>query len=193
MSTLPEQFSAVRKSQVEAQISFFQNYSEKSLESVQKIFALNMSLTRASLEKSSAVFTQLFSVKDPRDLLALTNNSQENFNGLLAYGRELMAITAGAAVTALPETAAAAPVAVQSVPAEAAPVVVVEAETVVAAAPASVAAAPEALPVEEKPIAKAVAKAASKPVAAPVPPADAPVDIAQQQLDLPPAKSRKKK
>ena len=104
MSTLPEQFSAVRKSQVEAQLNFFQNFTAASLESVQKIIALNLSVSRASMEKSSAAVAQLLTVKDPRDLFALTNNTQQSLNGMLAYSRELIAIASGTGA-ALAETA----------------------------------------------------------------------------------------
>jgi phasin family protein len=235
MSTLPEQFSAVRKSQVEAQINFFHNFTARSLESVQKMIALNLSVSRASMEKSSAAVTQLLTVKDPRDLLALTNNSQESLNGMLAYSRELFAIATGtgvaladAAVKAVPELKAAslAQVKPEAQPwTEPAPAAaefvapVAEPEPVQAAAmTATPAAPPEA---QAKPIAKAVGKVASKavaakPAAAPVAaatkdaptvvtgikpveasPPPAPVSgtpaIAQQQLDLPAAKSKKKK
>jgi phasin family protein len=201
MSTLPEQFSAVRKSQVEAQINFFQNYSAKSLESMQKMFALNLSVSRASLEKSTAAVTALLSVKDPRDLLALTNNSQENFNGLLAYGRELFAIATGAALAnaAVAATPAVHTPALKIAAPEAAAFSAPEVQAEPEAEPVAIVAAPEvALPVEEKPIAKAVSKVAStpliaKPVAAPVPQAEPlAVEVAQQQLELPAARSKKK-
>jgi uncharacterized protein YoaH (UPF0181 family) len=89
MSTFPEQFSAAGKSQVEAQLAFFQNVASKAVEGAEKIIALNLSTGRASLEKSQAAVYQLFAVKDPRDLFSLTHQSQENFDTLLAYGRDL--------------------------------------------------------------------------------------------------------
>lgn len=95
MSTLPEQISAARKAQLEAQMDFFQNLTAKSLESVQKILALNLSASRASMEKSSSTVAQLLTVKDPRDLFALTNTSQASLQGMLAYSRELFAIATG--------------------------------------------------------------------------------------------------
>lgn len=247
MSTLPEQFSAVRKSQVEAQLNFFQNFTARSLESVQKIVALNLSVSRASLEKSSAAVAQLLTVKDPRDLFALTNNTQQSLNGMLAYSRELIAIASGTGA-ALAETAVkAAPeldlalalvqdsveevqaaaqewtepepdVAAHAAAAEfVAPVAEPEPEPVAIETITATPAAPPAA--EVTPIAKAVSKVATKaiaakPAAAPVPaakkttivtgitpveasPPPAPVSgkpaIAQQQLDLPAAKSKKRK
>ena len=235
MSTLPEQFSAVRKSQVEAQINFFQNFTATSLESVQKLIALNLSVSRASMEKSSAAVTQLLTVKDPRDLFALTNNSQESFNGVLAYSRELFAIATGtgaalaeAAVKVVPELKAASLAQAKpeaqtwTEPAPAAAEFVAPVAEPAPAEAATVTATPAAPPeAEVKPIAKAVGKVASKavaakPAAAPVAaaaelaptvvtglkpveasPPPAPVSgtpaIAQQQLDLPAAKTKKKK
>ena len=241
MSTLTEQFSAVRKSQVETQINFFQNFTARAVESAQKIIALNLSLSRASMEKSSAAMAELLSAKDPRDLFALTKRTQETVDSLLAYNRELLAITTGSSaalaqtavaatppVPALPQTfagesaAAPAPEAVE--PAAAAePVLEVPAVQLVApVAEPEVAPPAPALPetqAKATPMAKAVSKVASKPVAvkpaaAPVPAANKPVVVtgikpveaarppapvsgkpvvAQQQLELPAAKAKKKK
>lgn len=251
MSKLQEQFSAASKSQVETQLHIFQSLTARSLESVQKIIALNLSMSRASLEKSSAAVAQLMTVKDPRDLFALTNNTQESLNGMLAYSRELMAIASGTS-TALADSAAkvapaidAAPALVQDTVEEVlavqdsaapevalgvtpevtpeapaaqfvAPVAEPEPEPVAIEIAATPAAPPKAL---VTPIAKAVSKVAAKavaakPAAAPVAaakkitgvtgikpveasPPPAPVSgkpaVAQQQLDLPAAKSKKRK
>lgn len=186
MSTLPEQFSAARKSQVEAQLAFFQNLTTKAVEGAEKIIALNLSTTRASMEKSSAAVRQLFTVKDPRDLFALTTQSQENFDSLMAYSRELFSIASGTQAALLQ----------QNTPAQT----------------AALLPAPSAEPFPEvaavKPIAKAVAKGVPKPAAAPVPEAEPivvsglePVDAQpplkpagdQEQLDILAPKARKKK
>ncbi len=247
MSTLPEQFSAVRKAQLDAQIQFFQNFSARSLESVQQLVALNLTTSRASMEKSAAAVAQLLSVKDPRDLFSLTNSTQESFNGALAYSRAFMAIATGtgaalaeAVVKTVPEpktpalalVSAAEPAPTEPAPTEPAspePVAAVVAPVAELVAPVAepealieatvvASAAPVAPPdAEAKPIAKAVNKvvksAATQPVSAPVPAAKPvvvtgikPVDAApppapvsgkptleQQQLDLPAAKSKKKK
>ena len=97
MSTLPEQFSEARKAQVEAQFSLFHTFTGKAFESVEKIIALNIEASRASLEKSSALMRQMISVKDPRDLFALTGQGQSQFDNALAYGRQLFGIAAGMA------------------------------------------------------------------------------------------------
>jgi len=186
MSTLPEQFSAVRKSQVEAQLAFFQNWTTKAVESAEKIIALNLSTTRASMEKSSAAVRQLFTAKDPRDLFALTAQSQENFDGLLAYSRELFSIASGTQAALLQQNTPAETPALLTAP--------------------SVEPFPEVA--EVKPVVKAVAKGVPKPAAAPVPEAEPvvvsglePVDAVPpshaagdpEQLDILAPKGRKKK
>ncbi len=129
MSSLPEQFSAARRSQVEAQLKFFQRFTNKAVESTQKVIALNLSVTRASVEKTSNAMRQLWTVKDPRDLFALTAQSQANFDTLLAYGRGLVDIATSAVVTDAPAPAAApaAPL-LELVPAAPAPQAVAEDE-----------------------------------------------------------------
>lgn len=120
MSTFPEQFSAAGKSQVEAQLAFFQNVTAKAVEGAEKIIALNLNTSRASIEKSTAAMRQLLTVKDPRDLLTFTTQSQESFDTLLAYGRELFTIATGAQAAMLKTPS---PQAGQEVQALAAPVV----------------------------------------------------------------------
>ena len=172
MSTLTEQFSAVRKSQVEAQIDFFQSFSAKAVESAEKIAALNLATTRALMAKSSADVLQLLTIKDPRDLIALTTQTQSGFDTLLAYGRALAGIASGAQQALLPARTS-----------EAQPALALEAPPATAFAP-EVAAEPaaEALPAAKaKPIAKAASKAArsvpSKPAAAPLSTLDEPVVV----------------
>ena len=115
MSTLSEQFSAARQKQVEAQIAFFQNYASSAVANAEKIFALNLSTTRASMEKSSAAVHQLLDIQEPRDLLALSTQTQENFESMLAYGRELFSIATATQAALLKQ---AAPVIAPPVPDE---------------------------------------------------------------------------
>jgi phasin family protein len=206
MSTLPEQFSAARKTQVEAQINFFQNYAASTVENVEKIIALNLSTARASMEKSSAAVLQLLSVQDPRDLLSLTTRTQDSFDSMLAYGRELMDIATASQAALIKQ---AAPVVAPQAPLEPA----AKPAKPLLAPVAKAAPAPAAPPVAKtKPIAKAVSKVAAvkatpaKPAAAPVPAAAAPVVITSlkaveaappaaepKQLDMLAPKAKKKK
>lgn len=169
--------------QTQAQLTYLQNLAARSIDSAGKIIALNISTARASMEQSSAAMRQLFTVKDPRDLLALTSSTQVSFENMLAYGRALADI-ASATQASLP-----AP----------------EAD------PVGVLTTPEALlPVKAKPIPKAIAKAApAKPAATPFPivaarpvvvkgikPAAAvPPSVEPKQLDMlvPKPKASKKK
>jgi phasin family protein len=214
MSTLPEQFSAAGKSQVETQVNFFQNYAASTVDKVAKIVALNLSTTRASMEKSSAAMRQLLGAHDPRDLLALTTQAQENVESMLAYGRQLFSIAAGgqpvqlkqAAPVIAPPAEPEAPHAKPLKPAK--PALVPEAK----AAPAPTAAPAEVPVAKPKPIAKAVAKVAAvkavpaEPAAAPIPAAAAPVVVTTlkaveaappaaepKQLDMLAPKTKKKK
>lgn len=179
MSTLTEQFSAARKSQVEAQLNFFQNFSARAVESAGKIAALNMATTRALVAKTESDFLQLLTVKDPRDLFALSAQTQSGFETLLAYGRALAGIASGAQQALLPPSKAA-PAPAPQLELPAAPALAPEAAP--EAAPRLAADAAEALPAAQaKPIARAASKAvkavAAKPAAAPFPAVDKPVVV----------------
>lgn len=210
MSTLPEQFSAARKSQVEAQINFFQNYASTAVQNAEKLLALNLSTTRASMEKSSAVVRQLLAVQDPRDLFALTTQTQENFESLLAYGRELFSIASDSQATllkqAVPVIAPSVPQAPAMVPAEAPKAKAAPKAVVAEPLPQTAPAAPA--PVKAKPAAKvAVAEGPATPAAAaPAPVAAAPAVVTSlkavqaappaaepKQLDMLAPKAKKKK
>lgn len=96
--------------QTETQLDYLQSLAARSIDSAGKIIALNLSTVRASMEQSSAAMRQMFSVKDPRDLLALTSSTQESFESMLAYGRALADIASATQVQADPLDVPAKPV-----------------------------------------------------------------------------------
>lgn len=109
MINIPEQLSAARKSQLEAQLNLFTSFSSKAVASAEKIVALNLSLTRDTVAKSTAALCQALSAREPADLLALSSRAPDTLSTLVAYSRDLMAIAAGslAGATDTPAPAAA--------------------------------------------------------------------------------------
>ena len=173
MTSFSEQFSAARHAQVEAQLAFMRSLSSKTVESAEKIIALNLSASRASFEKSAVALRQWAGIADPRDLLSFTHQSQDYFDSLLAYGRQLFSI-ASSLQTGLIKPAAPVPVPAAKAAPAALPAPVAVPAPVPAPAPlAATAAAPAAAApavAKGKPIAKAVKKAVAKP--APFPAAE---------------------
>jgi phasin family protein len=187
----------------QSQFDFFRAVTAKAFASAERVVALNINASRASVERSSNTVKQLMQLNDPRDLLSLTSQPQKEFQSLLAYSRELLSIvadvglklpTASAPLQPLPAPAAApvakaapqpapqaaaAPVAASTEPAAKAPVV--EAVPAPAAEPV-LAAVPEPV-AEAKPVAKALSKVAPMPEAAERPLA-APV-ATQHEIELP--------
>lgn len=96
MSSITEQFSAATKSQLEAQFNIFNTLASTAVGSAEKVFALNLSTTKASLEKSSAAAKKLLSATDPKEFFSLNAAEAPSFDGLLAYGRELYSIASSA-------------------------------------------------------------------------------------------------
>lgn len=196
MSNLPEQFSEARKAQVEAQFNFFHTFTGKAFESAEKIIALNIEASRASLEKSSALVRQMIAVKDPRDLFALTGQGQSQFDNALAYSRQLFGIAAGIAAVVpkvpAPTVSLVPPAASAAAPTELQPVVMPRPELVVVEHPqADLLADPIA---EPTPIAKAagLTDTLPKPSAAsfPVPSSSKPIAVTQvKPVDAEPPKA----
>ena len=95
MFSFTEQFSAATataKSQLDKQINIANEYATTAFEGVQQIIALNVSATKASVEKSSAAAKQLFEAKDPAEFFKLNPAQAPSLDNILAYGRELASI-----------------------------------------------------------------------------------------------------
>jgi phasin family protein len=193
MSSITEQFSAATKSQLEAQFNIFSTFASTAVESAEKVIALNISTTKASVEKSSAAAKKLLEAKDPKEFFSLSTAEPASFDSLLAYGRQLYAIatdvqseliqTAQSTIkqvtelTTAPVTAAAKATppalaaAVSAAVAPPAPLATVAKPPVVAATAAAPANEAVALPKTPAKVAK------PKPAAAPVPEASDVIDV----------------
>ena len=183
MSSITEQFSAVTKSQLEAQFQIFNSLAHTAVDSAEKLIALHINTTKASVEKSSAAAKKLLEVKDARELLSASRDTPTGIDSLLAYSRELFAIASGAQAelikstqgATLPQLAApwVAPVA-EAAKTAAAPVTEVAktaaapvAEAVQATTPTETAAVPPAVELAPARAAAPVAAATAEPAAAP--------------------------
>lgn len=222
MTSLRDQFSAVRKAQFEAQFDFFNSMTSQALESAGRVAALNMAVSRDAVQRSLGASFALMNARDPRDVLSLGSQAEEQFRSLFAYGRELLGIASGVrpyalrtqllsqgsqqaveTVEVIERSVAAAAEPVKAA-AEVATTVATVAEPVVVADPApapepeALAAVAEPVPVAEpKAIVKAVGKGAARAAAA-AHPAAAPVEAAGDSVDVPkvetpPASYRRKK
>jgi phasin family protein len=209
MSSITEQFSAATKSQWDAQFQIFSSFAGTAVASAEKFIALNLSATKASMEKSSATAKKLLAAKDPQEFFSLSTAEPASFDKLLAYGRELASIASTAQseliknaqstfkqvtelattpATVMPKTppalAAAVSAAVTAISTPA-PAVVAKAET-----------APANEPVAMPPPKAAKAPAKPKPVAAPIAAVDKPVEVkvaVKPSFPAPPPKPAKLK
>jgi phasin family protein len=97
MFTLPDQFSAVAKANLEAQLSLFTNLTSKAFESVEKVVDLNLNAVKASLEDSSIAAKQLLTARDAQEFFSLTAaQAQPAAAKAIAYGRHLAGIATSA-------------------------------------------------------------------------------------------------
>jgi hypothetical protein len=101
MTSLPEQFSAARLTQIDNGLNLMRSFSDQALDQTSRVFALQFAASRSAIEQSSAAVRQLLAVRDPRDLLALGAQSQSQLQSIFDYSRELFSIAAGAKFTPL--------------------------------------------------------------------------------------------
>lgn len=94
MFTLPEQFSAATKANLDAQLAILSSLTGKAIESVEKVVELNLTVAKTALEESKVTVEKIIGAKDPQDFLSFTTASaQPSADKALAYARHLFAIT----------------------------------------------------------------------------------------------------
>lgn len=101
MTSLPEQFSAARLTQLDNGFNLVRNFSDQALDRTSRVLALQLDASRTAIEQSTAAMRQLLEVRDPRDLLAFGAQSQQQLKTMFDFGREFFSIAAGASVTPL--------------------------------------------------------------------------------------------
>jgi len=95
MTSIPEQLSAARKSQLDAQFRLLHSFTDRAFDNASRVMALNLALSRDSVERSSRTFSQLLGATGPRDLGLLRSHAEEQMRSVAAYGRELFGIALG--------------------------------------------------------------------------------------------------
>lgn len=188
MTYFPEQLSAAGTRQIDAQIGFMRVMTAQALATASQVWALNISTSRASIERAANTVRQLSSITDPRDLFTLGSQTQEQLGAMFAYSRELFNIANDARLALSRqggEQQAGAPE--QPAAAHDTPKAADEQPQAKASAPAAglqlVPAQPHnEPPAAAKPIAKAVRKVAGKRTSLPVPAAS---PVATQEASLP--------
>jgi phasin family protein len=170
--THPDKFSEAGKQQLASQLDFFQTLTSRAFENAERILALNLEATRATLDQTSGAVRQLAAARDPRDLLALGNQSQQHVEAVMAYSRKLFEITSKAApAAAAPEPAPEPASAADSAPAPA------PEEHIDTAAPAMV----------NEPVAEPEPEPAPEPAASAVQPSEHPLGEADVAPEPAPA------
>lgn len=105
MTSLPEQFSAARLTQLDNGFNLMRSFSDQALDQTSRMIALQLNASRTAIEQSTAAARQLLGVRDPRDLLALgselNSQSQQQLRTIFDYSRELFSIAAGTGFTPL--------------------------------------------------------------------------------------------
>jgi hypothetical protein len=95
MTSLPERLSVVRP-QWEAQLDTFHALTSRALDSAEQLFALNLKTSRASVDQATGTLHQMLHATTPRDLFAIGNQAQGQWQQAFAYSRELLGIAMGA-------------------------------------------------------------------------------------------------
>ena len=97
MFKLPESFSKATTASLDAQIAAFSFLTSKTMESVEKLIELNMTVAKTALEETNTAAKQLAAAKDPQEFFSLTaEHAKPSAEKAMSYARHLAAITSGA-------------------------------------------------------------------------------------------------
>ncbi|HYD59930.1 MAG TPA: TIGR01841 family phasin [Noviherbaspirillum sp.] len=93
MFPIQDQISVATKANLEANLALYSSLTSKTLESVEKLFTLNIAAARTSMEESQAATRQILAAKDPQEVFSLiAAQAKPNFEKALAYGGHLTSI-----------------------------------------------------------------------------------------------------
>ena len=95
MTSLSEQFQAARQTGLDHQLSLLRSVGDGMLDRTSRVFSLHLDLSRATVEHASSAMRQLLAVRDPRELLTIGAQSQQQLRTMFDYGQELFNIAAG--------------------------------------------------------------------------------------------------
>jgi phasin family protein len=120
MISFPEQLSASGGWQFDAQLNFMRAFTGQAFATAERMLALNISTSRASVERTANTVRQMFAITDPRELFAVGAQAQEQLSALFEYGNELFNIALDARQGMTADTAALQPPLPEQEPAQAA-------------------------------------------------------------------------
>lgn len=96
MFSFQEQFSSNAKAAFESQLAAFNALTSKAFEGTEKMIALNLAATKASVQESTASAKQLFAAKDAQEFFAVAaSQAQPGAEKATSYGRHLSEIVSG--------------------------------------------------------------------------------------------------
>lgn len=96
MLPIQDQLSVVTKTNLETQFATFVALTNKTFDSVEKLFDLNISAVKASLEESSSITRQFMAARDPQEFFSVMKAQiGPNAEKAVSYGRQLATIASG--------------------------------------------------------------------------------------------------
>jgi phasin family protein len=96
MLPIQDQLSVVTKTNLETQFATFVALTNKTFDNVEKLFDLNISAVKASLEESSSITRQFMAARDPQEFFSVMKAQiGPNTEKAVSYGRQLATIASG--------------------------------------------------------------------------------------------------
>jgi phasin family protein len=91
-----EAISQAARANIESSLNLYTALSGKTIESIEKLWTLNLTAAKASLDESSATTRQLLAAKDPQQFIALISaQTKPTFDKAIAYNGHLANIASG--------------------------------------------------------------------------------------------------
>jgi phasin family protein len=93
MNPMSDQMSAATKAQIESQIELLNTLTARTVDSIEKIIALNVTATKSTIDDATARMNQALQSKSPQEALAgAQGQAQPAAEKVMAYSRNLAEI-----------------------------------------------------------------------------------------------------
>lgn len=97
MFPIQDQISVATRAKLEANIELYASLTRKTLESMEKLTALNLNAVKASMVQSAAVTRKMLAARDPQEFFSvISGETTPKLDHAIAYGSEVVSIATGA-------------------------------------------------------------------------------------------------
>lgn len=96
MFPIQDQISVATRASLDANLELYTSLTRKTLDSMEKLFALNLNAVKASMAQSADLTRKMLAARDPQELFAvITGETTPKLDTVIAYSSQVASIATG--------------------------------------------------------------------------------------------------